>query len=71
MKVLGRQEASLEWSKGFHRSSKYLLQKSKPPNMQSLSFFFEGQQLHLQGALTSYHRSIEEQWWAAEAVACK
>ena len=48
------------------------IQKSKPPSMPSLSLFFQGQQLHPQWVLTSYHRSIEG--WrgsAAGAVACK
>ena len=34
-------------------------QKSKPTSMQSLNLLFQGQQLHPQSALTSYHRSIE------------
>ena len=34
-------------------------QKSKPTSMQSLNLLFQGQQLHPQSALTSYHRNIE------------
>ena len=33
--------------------------KSKPTSMKSVSLFFREQQLHLQGALTSYHRGRE------------
>ena len=35
------------------------LQKSKPASMQKLSLLFQGQQLHLQSALTCYHRGID------------
>ena len=57
--VLRGQEAKLESSKGFCRGSRSHLQKSQPTSMQRLSLFFRGQQLHLQGALTSHHRGIE------------
>ena len=43
----------------FYRDSKCHLQKSKPTSMHSLSLLFQANQVHLQGALTSYHRSIE------------
>ena len=59
MKVLRGQEASLESSEDFYRGSRCHLQKSKPTSMQSLSLLPQRQQLHLQSALTSYHRSIE------------
>ena len=69
MKVLRRQEASLESGNGFYGGSRCGPQKSKPTSMQSLRLLFQGQQLHLQSGLTSYHRSIEGS--AAEAVDCK
>ena len=59
MKVLSGQEASLESSKGFFRGTKCHLQKPKPTSMQSMRLLFQGQQLHLQNGVTSYHRSIE------------
>ena len=59
MKVFRGQEASLESSKGSYRGNRSHLQKSKPANMQILSLFVQGHQLHLQGALTSCHRGIE------------
>ena len=57
MKVLRGQEASLEPSEGFYGDSKCHLQKSKPTSMQSSSPSFQGQQLNLQNALTSYHQA--------------
>ena len=59
MGVLRKQEASLESSKGFYRGSRSRLQRAKRTSLQSLSLFSDGQLLHLQGALTSYHGSIE------------
>ena len=59
MKVLRWQEASLESSRVFYGDSKRQPNKSKPTSMQSLSLLSQGQQLHPQSALTSYHRSIE------------